>query len=202
MQPLLKIQTVPISLEMRTKRAQLTPGDGSIEAKLPKAKVGRTRGKAYIRTTPAQVNIDSSRARASAGLKSAPQTVREFAEAGRADAREAARNYAEQGNQVVDSHGKGVPVAEAASAKMISSAETIMAFIPSVPPEIEVEEGSISFDYSPDTLQYDWNVKTTPPLEYIPGSIEFTVEQYPEVIIEYIGSPIYVPPSADPNYEE
>ncbi len=202
MQPLLKIQTVPISIEMRTKRAQLTPAEGSEEAKQPRVQVSRTRGRAHIRTTPPRVNIDSSQARLSAGIKTAPQAVREFAETGRADAAQAARNYADQGNQVVDSHGKGAPIAEMASAKMISSAETIMAFIPSVAPEIQVEEGSISFDYSPDELHYDWNVDLTPPLEYVPASIEFTVTQYPEVIIEYIGSPIYVPPSADPNYEE
>ena len=202
MQPLLKIQTVPISVEMRTQRARLAPVEGSERIKQPRADVGRTRGRAYIRTTPARMNIDSTAARASAGLKSAPQTVREFAETGRMDAMEAARNYAEQGNQIVDSHGKGSPIAEAASSKMISSAETIMAFIPSVPLDITVDEASIAFDYSPDQLTYNWNVETSPQLEYVPGSIEFTIEQYPDVIIEYIGSPIYVPASSDPNYEE
>ena len=33
------------------------------------------------------------------------------------------------------------------------------------------------------------------------GDIELTVTQRPEVIIKYIGGPIYVPPSSDPNYE-
>jgi hypothetical protein len=202
MQPLLKIQTIPINIEMRVQRAKLAPAEDSAETKQARAQVSRTRGRAYIRTTPPKVNIDSSQSRLSAGIKTAPQAVREFAEIGRADAAQAARDYAEQGNQIVDSHGKGAPIAEMASAKMISSAETIMAFIPSVPPEIEVEEGSISFDYSPDELHYDWDVNLSPKLEYIPGDIEFTVTQYPEVIIEYIGSPIYVPPSADPNYEE
>lgn len=36
-------------------------------------------------------------------------------------------------------------------------------------------------------------------LEFVPGSIEFTVTQKPAVNIEYVGSPIYVPRSADPN---
>lgn len=201
MQPLLRIQTVPISLEFRTQRAQLTSGSGNGDIKQPRANVGRSRGRAYIQSTPAKVHIDSYETRASAGIKSAPRSIQEFAEAGRAAAREAAQNYAEEGNQIVDSHGQGYPIAEIAASKMIKTSETIMAFIPSVPPEITVEEGSISFDYTPDQLNYDWNVSTRPQLEYVPGSIEFTVEQYPEVIIEYIGSPIYVPPSSDPNYE-
>ena len=36
-------------------------------------------------------------------------------------------------------------------------------------------------------------------LEFIPGDIEMNITQYPDVVIEYIGGPIYVPPSADPE---
>ena len=36
--------------------------------------------------------------------------------------------------------------------------------------------------------------------EFIPGDIEITVKQQPDVIIKYVGGPLYVPPSADPNY--
>ena len=33
------------------------------------------------------------------------------------------------------------------------------------------------------------------------GDIAFNVTQQPDVVIKYIGGPLYVPPSADPNYE-
>ena len=36
----------------------------------------------------------------------------------------------------------------------------------------------------------------------IPGSIEYSVVQYPDVIIDFIGDMLYVPPSSNPNYEE
>lgn len=36
---------------------------------------------------------------------------------------------------------------------------------------------------------------------FTPANLEITVEQRPEVIIKYIGGPIYVPPSSDPDYE-
>ena len=36
---------------------------------------------------------------------------------------------------------------------------------------------------------------------FVPGDIEFKVTQQPDVVIKYIGGPLYVPPSADPNYE-
>lgn len=40
-----------------------------------------------------------------------------------------------------------------------------------------------------------------PDFEFIPGSIEFIIEQMPKLDIEYLGDPIYFPRSADPNYE-
>lgn len=201
MQPLLQIRSVPISISYKTQRAQLTPTQDNARMKQPRANVSRARGRAYINTTPAKVNIDTYETRASAGIKSAPRAVQEFAQQGKADAAEATRQYAEQGNQIVDSHGKGDPIIDIAQSKTINTAETIMAFIPTVAPDFSVEDATISFDFSPDQLEYDWDVSTRPQMEYIPGSIEFSVDQYPEVIIEYVGSPIYVPASADPNYQ-
>ena len=34
-------------------------------------------------------------------------------------------------------------------------------------------------------------------IEYIPGSVDFTITQWPNVLIEYIGQPMYVPPRDD-----
>ena len=39
-----------------------------------------------------------------------------------------------------------------------------------------------------------------PQFEFTPGDIELTVKQQPDVLIKYVGGPIYVPPSSDPNY--
>ncbi|WP_296560058.1 hypothetical protein [uncultured Acetobacterium sp.] len=36
--------------------------------------------------------------------------------------------------------------------------------------------------------------------EFMPPDLQLIVTQRPEVIIKYVGGPIYVPPSADPNY--
>lgn len=195
MQPLLSIKNIPISITYTTQRASLqqisTP---------PSVAVTRNRGRADIRTTPARVELDSYEARASMGLKSAPRSIMEYADAGKDAALEATRTYAENGNRLLDSHGKGNPIADIAMSKVMSSTETIMAFIPSVPIEMTPVAGSISFDFSMDKLTFDWNINNRLQLEYVPGDIEFSVTRYPEVVIEYIGEPIYVPPSADPNY--
>lgn len=195
MQPLLRIQSIPINIQFSTKRAELRH-----TTELPRVEVTRTRGAADIRTDPARVKIDSYEMRASMGLKSPHRSIEEFAETGRADAMRAAREFADNGNQIMDSHGKGNPIADIAMTKVMSSYETIMTFIPSRRPEISVEGGNISFNYTPDKLNFNWQVQPKPQVEYIPGAVEFTVSQYPDVVIEYLGGPHYAPPSADPNY--
>lgn len=37
--------------------------------------------------------------------------------------------------------------------------------------------------------------------EFLPPDLQLVVTQRPDVIIKYVGGPIYVPPSADPNYQ-
>ena len=49
-----------------------------------------------------------------------------------------------------------------------------------------------------DKMNFDWRILKGD-FEFIPGDIEFNITQYPDVMIEYIGGPIYVPPSADPE---
>lgn len=195
MKPLLRISSTPISVEYTTKRASLQHS-----TKPASVNVTRSRGRAQIQTAPAKVQIDTTEARASVGLKSAARSIRDFAQEGAAAAQEAARNYAEQGNAILDAHGKGSPIADIAESKMNQTLQTGLAFLPSQGPEITVESGSISFDYQMDRLTFDWNINERPQLEFVPASIEFSVAQYPEVVIEYIGSPNYVPPSADPDY--
>ena len=38
-------------------------------------------------------------------------------------------------------------------------------------------------------------------IDFVPGGIDYTVSQYPDVEIKYIGDMIYVPKSANPNYD-
>ena len=196
MQPLLKIQTVPINIEYKIQRASL-----QIQRAPAKVNISRNRGSLGIQTTPSRLHVDTYETRASAGRKSAVRSNQEYASAGRDAGHEATRRITEEGNQRLDSGGSKSTIADIVSSRMIHSAETVTAFIPSVRPEISIDPGTISFDVTMDQLTFDWNINHKPQLEFVPGNIEFSVTQYPDVIIEYIGSPVYVPPSADPNYE-
>ena len=79
--------------------------------------------------------------------------------------------------------------------------EFTLGFTPSARPEISWSEPNISIQYEMDKLNFEFKLANGN-FEFIPGSIEINIKQYPDVVIEYIGKPIYVPPSADPDYVE
>lgn len=193
MQPLLRISSVPISIEYKVTRAALRHSSEPASVNIQ-----RSPGQMNIRTTRPQLEIDSTESKASIGLKSAPRSVQEFASKGLQAGQEATKKFAEQGTQILNTHGDENAVAQIiASNAFDPPAQTALAFAPAAP-QVSIEPGSISFDYSMDKLTFDWNVNDKPQLEFVPGNIEFSVAQYNTLEIEYVGDFIYAPPSANP----
>jgi len=58
---------------------------------------------------------------------------------------------------------------------------------------------SMQIRYEMDKLNFDWKFDKGE-FKFTPGDIEISVEQRPDVVIKYVGGPIYVPRSSDPNY--
>ena len=73
-------------------------------------------------------------------------------------------------------------------------------FIPTTGPDISWDGGEMSIRYEMDKLSFDWRMEQMS-FTFVPGDIEFTMTQRPDVIVKYVGGPLYVPPSADPDYE-
>jgi hypothetical protein len=73
-------------------------------------------------------------------------------------------------------------------------------FIPTVGADITWDPGELNIRFEMDKLNFDWRVNQTQ-FKFTPGDIEISVKQQPDVIIKYVGGPIYVPPSTDPDYE-
>jgi predicted subunit of tRNA(5-methylaminomethyl-2-thiouridylate) methyltransferase len=48
-----------------------------------------------------------------------------------------------------------------------------------------------------DKLNFDWNVERLQ-INFITGSVEFIINEYPKVEINYVDTPIFVPPSSNP----
>lgn len=67
-------------------------------------------------------------------------------------------------------------------------------------PKRDFNIDDIHVQYEMDKASIDRKISESA-ICFTPANLEITIEQRPEVIIKYIGGPIYVPPSSDPDYE-
>jgi len=196
MTPLIEITTVPIQIEMKTTNAKLEYARGTAEME-----ISRDNGNLSIKSRPVKVQIDTFEARNSI-TPTLARSLEQSAEKGKQSAYEATATYANQGQLLLKAQVGEELVTQFAKDAMMKDVKTNVGiqFLPSVPPEIEWDPGEMNIRYEMDKLSIDWKMNEGG-FEFTPGDIEFTVTQRPEVIVKYIGGPIYVPPSADPNYE-
>lgn len=195
-EPLLEMKTIPISFELKINKAryEIATTDATFELK-------RDKGGLQIQMKPARLNIDTIEARYSAGIKSAMRSVADNAKKGVQAAYEATAAYAREGRLMLDVDIMDNPIPEIAMRKFFSDVKFNLGFAPSVGPDISWDIGGISMNFEMDKLDFDWNIER-PQIEFIPGSIEVIVKEYPKIEVNYIGTPIYIPPSADPQYKE
>ena len=78
--------------------------------------------------------------------------------------------------------------------------ETAIDFLPKGGADVSFDKGTLSINYTPTDINIDWENINSSVVEFVPGNIEFIVKEHPRVEIEYVGEPIYVPPSANPAY--
>ena len=195
MKPLIEITTVPIQIEMKTTNAKLEYARGTAEME-----VSRDKGGLQIKSRPIRVNIDTFEARNSI-TPTAVRSIEQAAQKGRQAAYTATATIAQQGKLMMETKlGEEVITKFAKDAYKENIRDVSLDFLPSVPPEITWDVGEMHIRYEMDTLNFDWKIGGGS-FEFTPGDIEFTVTQRPEVLIKYVGGPIYVPPSSDPNYE-
>lgn len=195
MYPLIEIQTVPIEIEMKTTKAKLeyTRGTADLE-------ISRGEGGLSIKSRPIRLKLDTFEARNSV-VPTAPRSIEQYAQKGQEASYAATATYAQQGQLLLKAK-IGEDVMNQVSAEAIGPEvkEAGLQFLPSVGPEISWDPGEMQIRYEMDKLNFDWRVNR-PQFEFTPGDIELSVTQKPDVIIKYVGGPLYVPPSADPNYE-
>lgn len=199
MEPLLKITTIPIEVEVTITRAQL-----KAKTEQPHADVTRQKGGLRIEAEPLRINIDTFQMRESMGQLSNETRIRKAAQDGIQLCYQAMARVVEEGNALADLPSGTTP-ADIQRQKLLSSARSadmVLEFLPKTGPDITWNGGKLSIQYEVDKLDFDWDVMTRPDFEFVPANIEFTVKQRPQVKIEYLGDPLYVPPSANPNYQE
>ncbi len=197
MYPLIEIKTVPIEIEMKVTHAKMEYSKGTAELEISRGDGGNL----SIKSRPIRLNIDTFEARNSVS-PTAMRSVEQYAQQGQQASYEATATYAQQGQLLLDAKiGQELVTQFAADAQNRNLKTNVgLEFLPKVGPEITWDPGEMQIRYEMDKLNFDWRVNQ-PQFEFTPGDIELSVKQQPDVIIKYVGGPLYVPPSADPDYQ-
>lgn len=195
MRPLIEIQTIPIEIQMKMTNAHLEYARGTAQME-----VSRDRRGLQIRSQPIRVNIDTFEARSSI-VPTTAQSIQQGAAQGQRAAYEATAVLAQEGRMMMEAKIDQDVIPQLAQQKTVDQpAQLGIQFLPEVGPDISWTGGEMSIRYEMDKLNFDWRMNQMQ-FTFVPGDIEFKVTQQPDVVIKYIGGPLYVPPSADPNYE-
>lgn len=195
MNQLIKITTVPIQYELKINNARFERQ--SSEAQL---EISRNKGGLSIKSRPVKLHLDSSAARSSVS-PTPTQSVTQAAQKGKEVAYSATAQLAQEGQLLLKADiGQDVIGQIMQQRTAAPTGEFQLGFTPSAPVDISYEAPDLTINYEMDKLNFDLKIANGN-FEFIPGNIEMSITQHPDVLIEYVGGPIYVPPSADPNYE-
>jgi len=194
--PLIEIKTVPIEIEMKVTDAKLEYARGTADLE-----ISRNDGGLHIKSRPIRLNMDTFEARNSI-VPSPARAISQNADKGQQAAYEATAAYARQGKILLTAKVGQDAIAQIAAQQQSQNVMTNVGikFIPSVAPEMNWDAGEMQIRYEMDKLNFDWRMNH-PTFEFTPGDIQISVTQQPNVEIKYVGGPLYVPPSSDPNYE-
>lgn len=195
MKQLINITTVPIQYELKIQNARLQYKSSTAEVE-----ISRDKGGMRIKSRPVKLNIDSFEARNSV-VPTTARSIAQTAQKGSQSAYEATAQLAQEGQLMLKAKiGEDVLGQIFSNRVQQPTGEFEMGFTPSEPVELSYEAGDLIINYQMDKLNFDLKVANGN-FEFVPGDIELSITQHPEVRIEYVGGPIYVPPSADPNFE-
>ncbi|WP_274952862.1 DUF6470 family protein [Angelakisella massiliensis] len=195
MYPLIEIQTVPIEIRMKVTNAKLEYARGSAQME-----ISRDKGGLQIRSQPIRVNIDTFEARSSV-VPTTAQLIRKNAQAGTQASYQATAVLSREGRMMMEAKiGENVIAQLARETTLPDPAQLNIQFLPNAPADISWTGGELDIQFEMDKLNFDWRMEQME-FTFVPGDIEFTVTQRPDVIVKYVGGPLYVPPSSDPDYE-
>ena len=195
MTSLIEIKNVPIEIEMKISPAKLEHTRGTADLE-----ISRDKGGLSIRSKPIRVNIDTFEARNSV-CPTTTTSIEQNADRGKQAVYEATATYAQQGQLLLKAKIGQELVTQFAAESTMKDVKTNVNvdFIPKADADISWDPSELNIRFEMDKINFDWRMNQTQ-FEFTPGDIEFSVTQRPEVLITYIGGPIYVPRSADPNY--
>ncbi len=198
---LLNITTVPIKVEINvTSGSFRNPRVNNPDASF-KMDIKTEDGQLQISSEPMKIHIDTYAARSSMGYGNYTDADLFKRKANEAInlAYEGTARIVQDGNQLA--RGASPSDIAAQHSRAGQTIQTIMDFIPKEGADVTFEDGVLNINYEVGDTEIDWQNAQMMPFEFTPGRVEISIAQMPRVEIEYVGSPIYVPPSAAPDYE-
>ena len=195
---LLEITTIPIKIEIKVTNAKFEHNDDYSQ---PKVNIKTKDGGYVMEAEPLKLNIDTYEARKSLGYghMNDSDMLQQKAQEGFSIAFQGTAKVAAEGDELA----RGMSPSEIAlnNARAGATVQTIMDFLPKEGADVTFDQGKLNIEYQMGSQDIDWDISQETPMEFIPGSVEFIVRDRPRVEIEYVGEPLYVPPSANPNYK-
>ncbi len=193
--PVLEMRTIPISMEFKINKAhyEIVKDNASI-------KIKNSNGCIEMQMEPIKLNLDICELNSGNNGKKSKNLEFEYSKQGIKENYEATASYSEEGYMTVNIQITGKPVSDVELQKFNSDVNFNMGYSPAVNNDTSWEPKDISIKYEMDKLNFDWKLNR-PEINFIPGNIEFIIKEYPSIEINYIGTPIFVPPSADPDYK-
>ena len=193
---LLKITVIPMQYELEIQPARLEYQQDFT----PSADVQTTPGRLQMESQPTQLRLDTYEARKSLGFATSADRSLAAAEKSLTRFFENIRAIVEDGRRMAKIED-GVTVGQLVQGKMLRRPELFTAFLPSGGADISWLPGSLHTSYESGEISLDWQVHDNS-MHYIPGSVKMRITQQADVDVKYLGTPMYIPPSADPDYEE
>ena len=191
--PLLEITTTPPQYEYQVTRAKL-----EISQEAPKVDRTTQRASLNMRQQAGRLEMNSVRRRSDMGFKGVVDRANYEADLGKQAALEKTGDYADIGNQLANiAHGANIP--DTLWGQSMKHNQGNLVLVPVSPIDIHYIPASLQTDFQPGQMKADWNVGRAK-LDFVPPSFSLNFTQYASINIEYIGGPLYVPPSADPNF--
>ncbi len=193
---LLQITSTPMKYELEVENAKLEYQQDVT----PSARVETLPSELTIHSKNAQVKIDTYEARKSLGMLKTGDFIKQRAQKGMEHINDQTREYVEIG-KAMGNIQDGTTIGDIVRQKMLQQPEMYTAFLPRGGADISWNPAELDINYRPGDVNYDWQIKGTD-YNYRAGSVHMKIVEYAHVDIEYLGGPMYVPPSADPEYEE
>lgn len=211
MYPLIEIKTIPIEIRMKMTNAKLEYTSDSYEMEISRSgtaemEISRSDKGLAIKSRPIRLPFDSFEPRD--GGTAARQEQGNWQGSYEATS----VSSSQQEGILFNAHfGLGLmreqemQAIHAQQLQQSQSAQSAPQQLPATPADamgmsFEWEDGELQIRYDMDKLNIDWRLDEGE-VTFTPPDLEVTVEQMNRVVVKWLGEPIYVPPSANPNYE-